>query len=75
VAISDSGKLAGPWQQEDKPLYANNGGHGMIFKTFDGKLMLVLHAPDGRGPQPHIVEIEDTGETLRIVTEFTGVEH
>jgi GH43 family beta-xylosidase len=74
VAISDSGKLAGPWRQEDKPLYGDNGGHGMIFKTFDGKLMLVLHAPDGRGPQPHIFEIEDTGETLRIVREFTGNE-
>ena len=25
-------------------------------------------------PQPHIFEIEDTGETLRIVREFTGNE-
>jgi hypothetical protein len=74
VAISDSGKLAGPWRQEDKPLYGDNGGHGMIFKIFDGKLMLVLHAPDGRGPQPHIFEIEDTGETLHIVKEFTSTE-
>ena len=44
----------------------------MIFNSFDGKLMLVLHAPDGRGPQPHIFELEDTGETLRIVKEFTS---
>jgi hypothetical protein len=44
----------------------------MIFTTFDGKLMLILHAPDGHGPQPHIFEIEDTGETLRIVKELTG---
>jgi hypothetical protein len=34
--------------------------------------MLVLHAPDGNGPQPHIFEIEDTGETLRIVKELTS---
>jgi hypothetical protein len=46
----------------------------MIFNSFDGKLMLVLHSPDGRGPQPHIIELEDTGETLRIVKEFTGEE-
>ena len=44
----------------------------MIFNTFDGKLMLLLHAPDGHGPQPHIFEIEDTGETLRMVREFSG---
>lgn len=72
IAISDSGKLAGPWRQQDKPIFKDNGGHGMIFTTFDGKLMLILHAPDGHGPQPHIFEIEDTGETLRIVKELTG---
>jgi GH43 family beta-xylosidase len=72
IAISDSGRLAGPWRQQDEPIFSDNGGHGMIFTTFDGKLMLVLHAPDGGGPQPHIFEIEDTGETLRIVKELTG---
>jgi beta-xylosidase len=72
IAVSDSGKLAGPWRQQDEPLFKNNGGHGMIFHTFDGRLMMVLHAPDGGGPQPHIFEIEDTGDTLRIVKEFTG---
>lgn len=73
IAISDSGKLAGPWCQQDEPIFKDNGGHGMIFTTFDGKLMLALHAPDGHGPQPHIFEIEDTGEALRIVNELTGV--
>jgi len=41
----------------------------MIFNAFDGKLMLLLHTPDGHNPQPRIFEIEDTGETLRIVKE------
>ena len=72
IAISDSGKLAGPWRQQDEPIFKDNGGHGMIFNSFDGKLMMVLHAPDGHGPQPHIFEIEDTGETLRIVEELSG---
>jgi len=72
VAISDSGKLAGPWRQEAAPIFQDNGGHGMIFRTFEGKLMMVLHAPDGRGPKPLLFEIEDTGETLRIVRPFTG---
>jgi beta-xylosidase len=70
VAISDSGKLAGPWRQEEEPIYKDNGGHGMLFHTFDGKFMMVLHAPDGRGPRPLLFEMEDTGESLRIVRPF-----
>ena len=72
IAISDSGKLAGPWRHQAEPLYAKNGGHGMLFTTFDGKLMNVLHSPNDRGAQPRIFEMEDTGETLKIVREFTG---
>lgn len=85
IAISPSGKLAGPWMQQAEPLYTNDGGHGMLFTTFDGKgtptrndalgspkLMMVLHAPNGREARPHIFEMEDTGETLKVLKEFTG---
>ncbi len=73
VAISDSGRLAGPWRQQAEPLYGNDGGHGMIFRTFDGHLMLVLHQPNEFPKERiHLFELEDTGETLRIVREFTG---
>lgn len=72
IAISASGKLAGPWTQQAEPLYKDQGGHGMLFTTFDGKLMMVLHSPNGPGAQPRIFEMEDTGETLRRVREFTG---
>ena len=72
LAISDSGKLAGPWKQQKEPVYAKDGGHGMLFTTFDGKLMLVFHSPNNRDAQPRIFELEDTGESLKIVKEFTG---
>lgn len=72
IAISPSGKLAGPWQQQDEPLYKEDGGHGMLFTTFDGKLMMVLHAPNNPDARPRIFELEDTGETLKVVEEFTG---
>ena len=72
VAISDSGKLAGPWRQQDEPVYQKQGGHGMLFTTFDGRLMMVLHSPNNPQAQPHIFELEDTGETLKIISEFTG---
>jgi len=71
VAVSDSGKLAGPWKQQAEPLYSADGGHGMLFKRFDGQLMLVLHSPNKSGiERAKLFEIDDTGETLKIKTSF-----
>lgn len=70
VAVSDSGKLAGPWKQNKEPLYTADGGHGMIFKRFDGQLMLVLHSPNKMTERAKLFEIEDTGETLRVKKPF-----
>ncbi len=70
IAISESGKLAGPWVQQDEPLFGKDGGHAMVFTTFDGKLMMVLHSPNNRESHPHIFKMEDTGNTLRVVKEL-----
>ena len=35
IAESESGRLIGTWIQQDNLLFEENGGHGMIFKTFD----------------------------------------
>jgi arabinan endo-1,5-alpha-L-arabinosidase len=72
IAISESGKLAGPWKQQSEPVYKDDGGHGMLFTTFEGKLMMAIHSPYNGNTRPHLLEIEDTGETLRIIQEFTG---
>ena len=66
IAESESGKLAGPWKQQDNLLFAEDGGHGMIFKTFDNKLYLALHQPNNPSGQERLIltEIEDTGDTL-----------
>ena len=72
VAVSDSGKLAGPWKQRSEPLYSADGGHSMIFRRFDGGLMLVLHSPNKMTERAKLFEIEDTGESLRVVKPFTG---
>jgi arabinan endo-1,5-alpha-L-arabinosidase len=45
-AVSPSGSLLGPWQQAPEPLFNKDGGHGMIFRTLDGQLMLTLHQPN-----------------------------
>jgi len=46
LAVSESGNLQGPWTHEDTPLYGSDGGHGMIFDTFEGEKMLALHTPN-----------------------------
>lgn len=43
VCYSDSGKIEGAWRQVPSPLYENDSGHGMLFTTHDGRLMLSLH--------------------------------
>jgi len=70
ISISESGKLAGPWTQQTEPLYGQDGGHAMVFTSFEGKLMMVLHSPNNRESQPHIFEMEDTGNTLHVVKEL-----
>ena len=70
VAVSDSGKLAGPWKQQVEPVFSADGGHAMIFKRLDGQLMMVLHSPNKQVERAKLFEMEDTGETLKIRTSF-----
>lgn len=46
VARSPSGSVLGPWVQEPTPLYAADGGHAMLFRDFNGKLLMSLHTPN-----------------------------
>ncbi len=67
VAESTSGKLRGPWTQQAEPLVTDDRGHGMIFKRFDGQLMLVFHQPNKRPlERARFFELEDAGDTLRV---------
>lgn len=64
-ATSRSGSITGPWQQH-RPLVREDSGHGMLFHTFDGKLMMVLHRPfeNARGK---LYEMELSGHELRVL--------
>ena len=46
VAYSKDGTVNGEWAHCEKTMSAVNGGHGMIFKSFDGKLNFVMHYPN-----------------------------
>ena len=68
IAESVSGKIIGPWIQQDNLLFEEDGGHGMIFKTFDDKLLLAFHQPNSPGGAERLklFEIVDTGDTLKL---------
>lgn len=72
IAESVTGKIAGPWKQQQTPLFHKNGGHGMIFKSFDGKLYITFHGPNSPNgaERAHIYELEDVGETLVLKKEI-----
>jgi beta-xylosidase len=68
VAYSTSGTLDGPWVQEEAPITPPNYGHGMLFRTFEGKLLMSLHShKDINGKYirvPHLLEANDSGDKL-----------
>ena len=66
VAYSASGTIRGPWIHEKESLNPDNAGHGMMFRTFEGKLLMCLHYDKG-GRQPVLLEVDDSGDKIRIV--------
>jgi beta-xylosidase len=65
VARSASGDVKGPWTQLD-PIIKRDTGHGMLFDSFDGKRMLVVHRPfkNARGK---LYEVRDAGGRIDIL--------
>jgi hypothetical protein len=71
VAYSASGSIKGPWVQEKEPLMGDNSGHGMLFRTFDGTLLFIVHHAEGDGPRkPQIWRADDSGAELRLGERF-----
>jgi beta-xylosidase len=58
-ARSKTGEIDGEWEQCEV-LFDNDGGHGMLFRDFENKLILTLHTPN---KSPHeraiFLDIED----------------
>lgn len=68
VAYSMSGSLDGPWVHEPNPITPPDFGHGMLFKTFEGKWLMAVHSHkdvNGRYVRiPHLFEVDLTGDKL-----------
>ncbi|MBI5958956.1 MAG: family 43 glycosylhydrolase [Chloroflexi bacterium] len=67
VARSASGEILGPWQQVPEPLYAGDGGHCMVFRSFDGQLWLAFHRPNQTPDErPQFVRLRENGSSVEI---------
>lgn len=74
VAYSKSGKINGPWIQEKEPITPPNFGHGMLFRTFEGKLLMSVHSHRSVNGQyfryPRLFEVDDSGDKLVLGKEY-----
>lgn len=95
IAKSKDGKPDGKWAQQATLLYSkslsepDDGGHGMIFTSLDGRLMMCIHSPNSRGDgyfeTAKFIELYDTGYSLipastpgifiKIIDKFNSIRH
>lgn len=62
TAVSPNGELFGPWHHHREKLFPRDGGHGMLFRDKDGRLIYTLHYPNERyreHPVFRVVEVRE----------------
>ena len=68
IARSLTGTIDGPWFHEEQPLMDEDGGHGMLFKTFKNELMLTIHAPNQTPDErPVFLLVEEQNGELEVM--------
>ncbi len=66
VARSTSGEVLGPWAQDAEPFFWKDGGHGMLFRTFEGELTATVHRPnEPKKERPILIPVMETDGVLR----------
>lgn len=67
IVRSKSGDIKGPWIHDQDLFYSKDGGHGMLFRSFDGQLYLTLHTPnEPLKEHPVFIPVEELGNSLKI---------
>lgn len=68
VAYSESGTLDGPWVHQEELITSPNFGHGMLFRTFEGKLLMSVHSHKSENGRyiriPHLFEVDDSQDRI-----------
>lgn len=60
ISKSDNGDIDGNWSVFQTPVSEKDGGHGMVFKSFEGKEYFIMHKPNEpvTAERPVITEFE-----------------
>lgn len=67
LAYSENGRIDGNWIQAE-PIFKKDGGHGMLFRDNNNRLMLTLHCPNVQPlERPAFFELHDDGNALNII--------
>ena len=67
ISRSDNNDITGNWVPDEELLFERDGGHGMLFATRDGKLMLTLHSPNETPlERPAFYEMEERDGKLAV---------
>ena len=67
MICSDNGHIDGKWIHDTRLLFERNGGHGMIFRTKENELKLVLHSPNENPlERPVMFDLKEENDTLYI---------
>ncbi len=60
ISRSVSGSIRGPWIHEPTPVFRNDGGHGMLFRSLENRLYLTLHTPNKTpSERPLFIEMDE----------------
>ena len=77
VSYSDNGKLSGKWSHSKCPVTPDNHGHGMLFRTFGGQLLMSIHsnrnidlAAQHFERHPELFVVDDSSDELRVVMQY-----
>ncbi|MBN2510747.1 MAG: family 43 glycosylhydrolase [Spirochaetales bacterium] len=66
-AGSPSGNVLGPWIQRKNPIIDTDGGHGMVFRRFDGALFCTFHTPNTTPLERFTcVMVHETGDSFTV---------
>lgn len=67
AAESKSGLVEGPWIQQKKPVFPENGGHGMVFRDLENKWRFTLHYPNDKYKEhPEFMYLEKKDKEIQL---------
>lgn len=67
ICKSSNGDIDGEWRITSRPLSVENGGHGMVFETFEGERLFVMHRPNNSPlERPVLFKLKEDEQGLHI---------